>query len=451
MLKLKAVLVPDGFFLYFFFSRFRHLILFAFHYILMRMIVYNTLTKRMEEFRSREAKKVKLFTCGPSVYRNQHLGNYRTFVFEDVLQRYLEYLGYSVDRGINFTDLEDKTIEQSKEENRSVQNITKPVVDDFLTTAKKLRLFLPKVIHRSTTCVDQAVVLIKRLLERGHAYWYNGDVYFDPLTYSGFGEIFGLDMNRWPKKKVRFSKDTYPGNRWNLGDFILWHKYREGDPFVWETEIGKGRPGWNIQDPAIITQTLGHTIDIHCGGIDNTFRHHDYNRAIVESAYEEEGEEFAHYWVHGEHLIVKGYKMSKSKGNTIYPEDLFKEGMSGPEVRFILLYGHYREQMNITDAFLDQARGVFSSIQKRIRSLLSVTGKPGKTNPRAESIIMEIPQLFRTIMDDNLRVKEAVDSIHGVLKELESIKEEGGLLKKHAEVLKKELREIDSVLQVFFV
>lgn len=417
----------------------------------MYMILHNTLTKRLEYFRSRESKKVKMFTCGPSVYRQQHLGNYRTFVFEDLLQRYLEYLGYSVDRGINFTDLEDKTIEQAKETGNAVKDITKPVIHDFLNTAKKLRLYLPQEIHRSTTCVDQAVVLIKRLLERGHAYWYRGDVFFDPLTYSSFGEVFGLDMSKWPNKRVRFAKDTYNGNRWNLGDFILWHKHREGDPLIWETEIGKGRPAWNIQDAAIITQTLGHKIDIHCGGIDNIYRHHDYNRAIVETAYEEEGEEFAHYWIHGEHLIVEGDKMSKSKGNTIYPEDLFKKGMSGPEVRFLLLYGHYREQMNITHAFLDHAKGIYRAIRKSTKSLFSGTGKAGKSNPRAERIISEIPVIFRTSMDDNLQVKEAIDAIHGVLKELETLKKEGGLLKKHTESLKKELREIDSVLQFLFV
>jgi len=145
-------------------------------------------------------------------------------------------------------------------------------------------------------------------------------------------------MSRWPKEKRRFKKDTYHGQRWNLGDFILWHGHKPGDQVFWDTEIGRGRPSWNIQDPAIVTEHLGYTIDIACGGIDNLYRHHDYNIAVIEAA---SGKEFARFWVHGEHLLVDGKKMSKSVGNIVYPQDLMTKACTGQHIRFYLLYGHH--------------------------------------------------------------------------------------------------------------
>jgi cysteinyl-tRNA synthetase len=276
-------------------------------------VVYNTLSKRKEVFVPRDQKRVKLFTCGPSVYRTQHLGNYRTFCFEDVLQRYLEYRGYTVERCINFTDVEDKAIDEAKDEGVSLADLTRPVIDAFLKECDALGIKLPDSIPRATNSVNEAVTLIKQLLDRGIAYWHDGNVYYDPLKHGDFGRVFGLDMSKWPKKRYRFSKDTYNGMRWNYGDFILWHGAQDGDSVYWETEIGRGRPAWNVQDAAMIIKTLGYQIDIHTGGIDNVYRHHDYNRAVLEGA---SGDEFCRYWMHGEHLIVNGAKMSKSKGNT---------------------------------------------------------------------------------------------------------------------------------------
>ncbi|MFW5729026.1 MAG: class I tRNA ligase family protein, partial [Spirochaetota bacterium] len=314
-----------------------------------RIVFYNTMTKRKEVFHEREAGKVKMFTCGPSIYRRPHLGNYRTFVFEDVLQRYLEYRGFDVRRMINFTDLEDKAITESEEKSVALEDLTEPNARTFLNDGKLLRLKLPEPIPRSTTSVDQAAELIARLLENGHAYRHEGNVYYDALSHPSFGAVYGLDLSRWPKKRYRFSKDTYPGQRWNLGDFILWHGHRE-DRYSWETKIGRGRPAWNIQDPAMITKHLGYELDIHCGGIDNVYRHHDYNRAVVEGV---TGTEFVHYWLHGEHLFVDSRKMSKSKGNVVYPEHLLSAGRSGVEIRFFLLYGHYRRKGNLTEETLD--------------------------------------------------------------------------------------------------
>ena len=189
----------------------------------------NTLTREKEIFKSIEDQKVKLFTCGPSIYRRPHVGNYGTFLFEDILQRYLEYLGYDVRRVINFTDLEDKAIDEAREKGLTVQEVTEAVAEEFFKDAALLKLKLPDSIPRSSASVDKAVELIKKLVEKGYAYRHGKDIFYDPLKFKGFGKLFGLDMSRWPEKKRRFRKDTYPGQRWNFGDFILWHGIGDGD------------------------------------------------------------------------------------------------------------------------------------------------------------------------------------------------------------------------------
>ena len=413
------------------------------------LVLENTLTKRKELFRSRNAGVVKIFTCGPSVYRRPHIGNYRTFLYEDVLVRYLEYLGYTVDRAINFTDVEDKTIAAAGEEHTGVQELTEPVVKRFHEETTLLGIKLPREIPRSSTSVKEAVAIIQTLIEKGHAYRHQGNVYFDPLTYDGFGEIYGLDMSRWPKKKVRFSQDTYPGQRWNLGDFILWHGYKDDDTIHWDTEIGPGRPAWNVQDPAMIAQTLGFELDIHCGGIDNLWRHHDYNRAIMESASETE---LAHYWLHGEHLIVDGDKMSKSRGNVIYPEMLIERGCDGRHIRYLLIYGHYRDKLNVTDTLMEQRCEEIEEIQTDVKEIMGNLGKASgkkasKPNPRAEEIANELIPLFEHQMNDDLNVKGAIDNIHQALNELARVRK-NGIPKQGRETAVNAVKRIDGVLGV---
>lgn len=407
----------------------------------------NTLTKRREVFYPREDGTVKFFTCGPSVYRKQHLGNFRTFLFEDVLQKFLEYQGYSVDRVINFTDVEDKSIAEAQEKGVSVDALVAPVVDAFMSDAQKLSIYLPDEIPRASTSVDQAVELVKILLDKGVAYRHDGNVYYDPLKYDGFGEVFGLDMSRWPDHKVRFSRDTYEGLRWNLGDFILWHGEDNAGGMVFDTELGKGRPAWNLQDAAMITKHLGYEIDIHTGGIDNVYRHHDYNRAIVEAA---SGREFCHYWMHGEHLIVEGEKMSKSKGNTMYLDDLLQKGLAPYEARFLLIYGYYREKMDITDELIAASREKVEALRSKARRVINIRNSHGEANPRARQLADELPTIFEAELANDLHVKNAVDEIDAILQELVRIDESDGLKEQVSDSLKKSLEQIDGVLGVLF-
>jgi len=240
----------------------------------------------------------------------------------------------------------------------------------------------------SSTAVEEAAKLIKNLLEKDCAYYYKHkgrrNAYYDPLKFEDFGKLSKLDMSKWPRKKRRFHKDTYPGNRWNRGDFILWHGYKEGDADYWDTNIGKGRPAWNIQDAATITKYLGFTVDIACGGIDNLARHHDYTIAIVEGV---SGEEFAHYWFHGQHLFVDGKKMSKSKGNVYYPSDLVRIGYAGEHIRFFLIYEHYRKRLNFTLKKMKKASQKLDLFKNMVRSLEKAKSEESSGKPRTLSTI----------------------------------------------------------------
>ena len=275
--------------------------------------VYNTLTQKTELFQPAEDKAVKMYTCGPSTYQPAHIGNYRTFLFEDILQRYLEYLGYSVKRVMTLTDVEDKALSQAKKENLTVEQLTHKNEAVFFADFELLKIKKPDYPVRASAAVDQATKLIQALTEKGIAYrfTYEGaeNFYFDPLKFEGFGKLAHLDMSKWPQKKRRFHKDTYPGTPWNRGDFVLWHGC-EQDGVCYQTSIRKGRPAWNIQDASIVTKTLGFTVDVGCGGIDNLVRHHDYTLAVAEAV---SGKQFSKYWLHGGHLFVEGKKCPKAK------------------------------------------------------------------------------------------------------------------------------------------
>lgn len=409
----------------------------------------NTMTRQKEPFEPRSGRTVKLFTCGPSIYRPPHIGNYRTFLWEDVLQRYLEYRGYGVRRVINFTDVEDKAIEEAQALGLSLDKVTGAVAERFLREAGNFRIKLPEKIPRSSTSVKQAVYLIRKLLRKGYAYWHEGDVFFDPLKFEGFGKLFRLDMSKWPKKKRRFKRDTYPGQRWNLGDFVLWHGYREGDGVYWDTGLGKGRPSWNIQDPAMISESLGYRLDIFCGGIDNLWRHHDYNIAVMEAA---SGEELARYWLHGQHVLVGGKKMSKSLDNIVYPENLVSQGFSWEQIRFYLLYRHYRKRLNVTPEAIREAAEKLESVQSAVREVLGGEGGAERSagSGKKEALSGGLLAGFEAAMDDDLDVRAAFDSVHDAVSRLRDLGRAGRIDRREAPGIERDLRQIDRVLQVIF-
>ncbi|MEF8824113.1 MAG: class I tRNA ligase family protein [Desulfohalobiaceae bacterium] len=410
------------------------------------LLLKNTLTGRRDPFRQRHADGVRLFTCGPSVYNRPHIGNYRTYLGQDILQRYLEYRGHHVLRVLNFTDVEDKAVDEAKGRGLALADLTRDNEAIFLREAQRLGIRLPGIIPRSSTSVDQAVELIRILLDKGHAYRYRGSVFFDPLTFPDFGKLFGLDLSKWPQKRIRFWRDTYPGKRWNLGDFILWHAAKRGEPgaFVWDTSLGRGRPAWNIQDPAMISQHLGYELDICCGGVDNLYRHHDYNIAVMEAV---SGKELTPCWLHGEHLLVRGAKMSKSKGNIIYPEDMFRDGVSPHELRFYLLSVHYRRTMSLTDRRLARAGERWGWLQQCILSLRDRAGDAA-ADADAESArrLEEMRLSAERHLNDDLDVPGAVQGLERDLWQLAHESEGGRLPPGACALALRELEQIDSVL-----
>src|SRR4030043_19440 len=228
--------------------------------------LFNSLGKKLESFQPVNPNVVTLFTCGPSVYQRSHIGNFRTFLFEDILVRYLEVSGYSVKRGMNFTDVEDKAIQEAEAKKISLKTLTDRNIKSFLQEMKRLRMKIPDYLVRASEAIDESVEIIEKLFSLKIAYWYRGNVYFDPLKFPRFGILFGLDMAKWPAEKRRFHKDTYPGLNWNLGDFILWHGCEKGDKICWDTRIGRGRPSWNVQDPSMVSKRFNETLSIYCGG-----------------------------------------------------------------------------------------------------------------------------------------------------------------------------------------
>ena len=409
-------------------------------------MLYNSLTRRLEKFQSNKPKKVKMYTCGPSIYLLPHIGNYRTFLYEDILNRYLEYSGYEMEHALNVTDVEDKAIAETEKEGITLKELTERNTKIFLDELQKLGAKMPTHFPKSSTSVEQAVNIIQALLKKGYAYWHGGNIYFDPLKFKDFGKLYGLDMRRWPKEKRRFHKDTYPGNRWNLGDFILWHGYREGDKVYWNTSLGKGRPAWNVQDPAMVSQTLGCKVDIYCGGVDNLIRHHDYVKAIMESL---TGEQFATYWLHGEHLFVDGKKMSKSRGNIIYPKDLVERGCNWQHIRFFLINGYYRKRLNYTQKKFKVACDRLHEFKDIVEKLQSIKAT-GKSNRKTKKIVTQLKSVFEEQMNIDLHVKKAFDALFMNVSKLVELAIKGEVSPEDAKIAMSELKEIDQVLNVIF-
>jgi len=401
--------------------------------------LFNSLNKKIEGFHPAE-KHVTIFTCGPSVYQRAHIGNFRTFLFEDILVRYLKYTGYSVARGMNLTDIEDKAIKEAVKKNVSLNSLSKKNIKEFVAEMRRLRMQIPDYLPRASGTVDEAAEIISKLLERKRAYRHGDNIYFDPLKFRGFGKLYGLDMTKWPAEKRRFHRDTYTGARWNLGDFILWHGYKKGDACFWDTSIGKGRPAWNIQDPGMIAKFINRPLSIYCGGVDNLIRHHDYTRAVLESF---RPYPMARFWLHCQNLCFKGRKMSKSKGNILYTDDLLAQGYDISEIRFFLIYGHYRKQLSYSDRLMRETAARLRNLKQLVR-LIRI--KSGQKHSGTSRYITKLKGAFVMNMNKDLNVREAFGGLHKTLSNINIDK----LYPGDAAGIIADLKEIDKVFQVIF-
>ncbi len=338
------------------------------------MNLYNTMSRAVEEFRPLNGNKVGLYTCGPTVYNYAHIGNYRAYIFEDILRRVLKFAGYDVTQVMNLTDVDDKTIRGASDAGVSLDAYTRTYKDAFFEDLKTLRVEPAEHYPAATEHVGDMIGLIERLFENGVAYRSDdGSVYFNVGAYADYGQLAHLDISGL-QSGARVAQDEY--EKENVADFALWKAWDKDDGDVaWESPWGRGRPGWHIECSAMSMRYLGESFDIHTGGVDNMFPHHENEIAQAQAA---TGKPFVRTWLHCEHLRVNGRKMAKSLGNFFTLRDLIGKGYTGREIRYLLLSAHYRQELNFTLSALDAARTALARLDEfRARLTEAAEGEAG--------------------------------------------------------------------------
>ena len=382
--------------------------------------LHNTLGGALEEFRPLRAGEVKLYTCGPTVYDYPHIGNWRAYIFEDLLKRFLMFRGFRVTHVMNLTDVDDKTIRDSRA--RSVEELkryTEKYIDAFMAERDLLNILPADHYPRATEHVPEMVALIRTLLEKGFAYEKDGSVYFAIDKFPSYGRLSRINLeDRRPGS--RGDADEYAKE--SVHDFALWKAAKEGEP-SWDTEVGRGRPGWHIECSAMSKKYLGPTFDIHCGGVDNIFPHHENEIAQSEAG---NGVKFVDYWLHCHHLVVDGEKMSKSKGNFYVLGDILARGYDPREVRFLLLSTHYRKMLNFTFEALDQARAGRNRIRDFLVDLRGVKGG-GPVGAEVAASIETARAEFVAALEDDLNISESLAALFRLIEKANGLAAKNGL------------------------
>ncbi len=407
--------------------------------------IHNTLTRSLEEIfpRAGEGRSLSLYTCGPTVYAHAHIGNFRAYVFEDLLQRHLRERGFDVRRVMNLTDVDDKTIRGAVASGIPLSDYTRPFKDAFFEDAGTLRL-LPAEAYPAATDPEQIarmIAMIGTLMERGHAYQAeDGSVYFRIASFPGYGKLARVDLEG-QRPGQRVASDEYEKEA--VADFALWKAWVPEDGSVgWESPWGKGRPGWHIECSAMATGLLGETIDIHCGGVDNIFPHHEAEIAQCECAGHGAGP-FVRYWMHCAHLMVEGSKMAKSAGNFFTLRDLLEKGWTGREVRYALITTHYRGSLNFTFDGLAAARTALGRLDAWRERLIESAGS--EPEPVAEAPDAATEGFFEAL-DDDLNISGALAVLFETLRESNRSLDEGVLTPAQAKGLLHWLSRVDGVL-----
>ncbi len=379
---------------------------------------HNTLTRQKEPLRliDPEQKKVRLYTCGPTVYDHAHIGNFRAYLFEDLLQRHLESRGYDVQRVMNLTDVDDKTIRGARTKGISLDDYTRPYKEAFFADCAALRLRPAKAYPAATDPENIAamIAMITTLIEHQHAYQAeDGSVYFRITSFANYGKLAHVDLQE-QRPSGRVQNDEY--SKEEIADFALWKAWTPEDGDVrWESPWGAGRPGWHIECSAMATRLLGDQIDIHCGGVDNIFPHHEAEIAQCECV---TGHSFVRLWMHCAHLMVEGSKMSKSAGNFYTARTLMEQGWSGREIRYTLLSVHYRIPLNFTIEGLESSRQALARIDAwKERLQEAQKNSISKNIPTLEKIGSTILEDFFNALDDDLNISAAFAVLFDVIRE----------------------------------
>lgn len=401
----------------------------------------NTLKNLKEEFKPIKEGNVGLYTCGPTVYNYIHIGNLRTFLWEDVLKRFLEFEGFKVKHIMNITDVDDKTIRDSKKEGLSLKEFTIKYTEAFFEDIKSVRIKFADLYPRATEHINEMIEIIKKLEEKGHTYISDGSVYFRISTFKEYGRLSGIDLSKI-KLGARVEMDEY--EKEDVRDFVLWKAAKEGEPF-WETIYGKGRPGWHIECSAMSMKYLGETFDIHTGAVDNIFPHHENEIAQSECA---TGKTFVKYWLHAEHLIVEGEKMSKSKGNFYTLRDLLEMGYSPLPIRYLLISVPYKKKLNFT---FNSLEGSYEAI-KRLESIVIRLNEITESSKEGGKDILKELENFKTkfleALRDDLNTAESIGILFSFIKNLNILIEEKELSALNAGLVLNTLRDFDKIFDI---
>ncbi len=416
----------------------------------MSLKIYNTLSGTVEEFVPGGERKehvadyppVTMYSCGPTVYSYAHIGNFRTFLFNDFFRRYLKFRGFSVNHAMNITDVDDKTINGANAEGVSLAEYTGRYIRIFLEDLKTLNVEPVEHYPRATESIGDMVDLLERLDRMGVMYGKDGSLYFSIRKFEDYGRLSRLD-SREIKTGLRYDTDEYEKD--DVRDFALWKASRKEEP-SWDTPFGPGRPGWHIECSAMVRRIFGTTIDVHTGGVDLIFPHHENEIAQSEAAY---SEKFVRYWVHVEHLLVEGAKMSKSKGNFYTLRDLTEKGYSPRSIRFLLFSSHYRKQLNFTLEGLRQADQALERIDNFIIRLGEMR-QEGEQCLAVRSASEDFIAKFIEYVDDDLNISRGIGAFFEYLHSVNSFIDEGRLTRSDADYVMGVLARMDVVFGFIF-
>jgi cysteinyl-tRNA synthetase len=382
--------------------------------------------------------EVRIYTCGPTVYASAHIGNFRTFVFQDILRRFLSAQGYRVIQVMNVTDVDDRIIHSAAAAGIGIREYTEKYIRAFLEDIDAIRIESPEALVRATDHIDDMVALIEKLQQKGLTYNSDGSIYFRISKFPEYGKLSKIDLSGI-QPGARVDVDQY--DKENARDFALWKAPKPGEHF-WETRIGPGRPGWHIECSAMSMKYLGETLDIHTGGVDLAFPHHENEIAQSEAA---TGKPFVRMWLHAEHLIIDGQKMSKSLGNIYTLRDLFAKGHKPSTIRFLLLSVPYRRQLNFTEDGLTQARNSVERLRNFV-TRLNTEQFPSGSNPEMQQLIETAENDFDAGLANDINAAVALASVFDFVRDANTAMDRGAFLQQDAPRAVTAMEKFDTVL-----
>jgi len=411
----------------------------------MSLYLYNTEKRIKEKISPLKGDTVLMYTCGPTVYDFAHIGNFRTFVFEDLLRRSLKFFGLHVKQAMNLTDIDDKTLKGAIERKITLKEFTEPYIDAFFEDLRTLHIEPVEFYPKATDYIPEMIALIQKLIDKKIAYFgADGSVYFSIHKFPSYGRLSHLHLHELKAgASERVASDEY--DKETAADFVLWKRYdpeRDGEIY-WESPFGQGRPGWHIECSAMAMKLLGESIDIHVGGVDNIFPHHENEIAQVEAC---TCKQFVAHWVHAEHLLVNHKKMSKSLGNFYTLRDLLQKGYKGTTVRYLLLQGHYRMQLNFTFEGLDAADAALERFKDFIFRLRGI--KDEKSYGLVQPLLKSALAQFTEAIAEDLNLSPAFGALFDLVREINALCDAETVGKAEAKEVLKFLERCDLVLGV---